>query len=310
MKRIVILIAMLLCLLLCQSALAEALPEQLTLSAGESRTFSLPFPGYWESDAPEVATAQDGTVTAHEEGFAILALTGADGEEFVMEVEVTEKADPVPALIRRAIEIGIEEWRTADGRTFPRSDTNKPHRDNKYTKWWGWDCGWCGAFANYCLDTAGVPLEPSDTYKKLKPLGSGEPHGVREAAVQKLDTGFTNMDRVTQTDPRPGYLVIYGYRDHKESSAYPYAHVGLVTDVENLGDGKFLISTVEGNLSSRIKRFTYLYDSNIPADKTKPNAKTNLNMADAPDTVVREDGIQYTPHQSYWYVTEFCMTWY
>ena len=128
--------------------------------------------------------------------------------------------------------------------------------------------------------------------------------------MQKLDTGYTNMDRITQTDPRPGYLVIYGYRDHKESSAYPYAHVGLVTDVKDLGDGKFLISTVEGNLSSRIKRFTYVYDSNIPANKAKPNAKTNLNMFDAPDDVPREQDIQYTPHQTYWYVTEFCMTWY
>ena len=104
--------------------------------------------------------------------------------------------------------------------------------------------------------------------------------------------------------------MIYGYRDHKESSAYPYAHVGLVTDVQDLGEGKFLISTVEGNLSSRIKRFTYVYDSNIPANKAKPNAKTNLNMFDAPDDVTRVPDIQYTPHQNYWYVTEFCMTWY
>ena len=308
MKRLLCLLAVL--CLLPLGALAEDLPEQLTLAPGESRSFTLPFPGYWESDAPEVADAQGDTITAYEEGYVVLALTGADGEEFAVEIEVIPQEDEVPALIRRAIDIGIQEWTEAAGRTFPRSGNSKPHRDNKYTKWWGWDCGWCGAFANYCLDTAGVPLEPTDTYKKLKPIGSGEPHGVREAAVQKLDTGYTNMDRVTQTDPRPGYLVIYGYRDHKESSAYPYAHVGLVTDVQDLGEGKFLISTVEGNLSSRIKRFTYVYDSNILANKAKPNAKTNLNMSDAPDSVPREADIQYTPHQTYWYVTEFCMTWY
>lgn len=313
MKRL--LIALLGLALLPFHALAlDDLPDQLTLAPGESRDFVLPFAGYWESDAPEVADAQGGTVTAYDEGFAVLALISETGDEWTVEVEVTpgaaETDDGVPALIRRAIGIGLQEWAEADGRAFPRSDTNKPAQGNKYTKWWGYDCGWCGAFANYCLDTAGVPLEPSDTYKKLTPLGHGDPHGVREAAVPKLDTGFTNLDRVTQTDPRPGYLVIYGYRDHKQQSAYAFVHVGLITDVKDLGGGKFLLSTVEGNLSNRIKRFTYVYDANAAADKSKPNAKTNLNMSDAPAEAQTEPGVQYTPHQPYWYVTEFCRTWY
>ena len=223
--------------------------------------------------------------------------------------------DSVPALIRKAIDIGIQEWQENLGSALPRSNNNKPAKGNKYCVWWGYDCGWCGAFANYCMDTAGVPLEPSDTYKKLKPLGNGDPHGVREAAVPKLDTGFSNMDRVTQDDPRPGYLVIYGRRDSKSSSgnrvsAYAFVHVGIVTAVEDLGGGKFLISTVEGNLSNRIKRFTYVYDSNSPANKAKPDIKANLNMSPAPDSVPREPDIQYEPHQDTWYVTEFCRTWY
>lgn len=309
MKRLLCVVLML--ALLPLAGLGEAeLPEQLTLAPGESAAFELPFPGYWDSDAPEVAEAEGNTVFAHEEGYAILSLTGEDGDEFILEVEVAPREDGVPEAIRRAIDIGMEEWREADGKTFPRSDTNKPHRDNKYTKWWGWDCGWCGAFANYCLDSAGVPLEPTDTYKKLKPVGSGEPHGVREAAVQKLDTGFEKMERLTQTEPRPGYLVIYGRRDGNGASAYAFVHVGLVTDVKDLGDGLFLISTVEGNLSSRIKRFTYVYDSGHPANKAKPDAKANLNMSAAPQEARTEAGVNYEPHQKTWYVTEFCMTWY
>ncbi|MBR3020631.1 MAG: CHAP domain-containing protein [Clostridia bacterium] len=317
------------------AALADSpLPEQLTLAPGDSKRFKLPFKGYWDSEDPDVASGEGNVVSAYAEGCTVLSLVSPDGEEFQMEVEVTadgipaaapaaieeekEEAavdDSVPAVIRRAIEIGIQEWRENLGNALPRSDSNKPAKGNKYCVWWGYDCGWCGAFANYCMDTAGVPLEPSDTYKKLKPLGSGDPHGVREAAVPKLDTGFTNMDRVTQDDPRPGYLVIYGRLDSKSSSgsrvsAYAFVHVGIVTAVEDLGGGRFLISTVEGNLSNRIKRFTYVYDSNSPANKNKPDSKANLNISAAPDSVPQEPDIQYTPHQDTWYVTEFCRTWY
>ncbi len=148
---------------------------------------------------------------------------------------------------------------------------------------------------------AGVPLEPTDTYKKLKPTESGEPHGVREAAVPKLDTGFSNMGRITNI-PRPGYLVLYGRRESKSLAAYAFVHVGLITDVVDRGDGTYLIYTVEGNLSSRIKRFCYLYDANAPA---------NRNMADAPQDAQTDPATyQYTPQQNTWYVKEFCMTWY
>ena len=286
------------------NALAEPLPDALTLAPGETREFELPFHGYWESDAPEVAEGKGASIAAFEEGEAVLVLVSPEGEEWRVYVTVAdgaEEADEVPALIRRAIEIGIQEWEDADGEPFPRSDTNKPHRGNKYCVWWGYDCGWCGAFVNYCLDTAGVPLEPTDTYKKLTPTETGEPHGVREAGVPKLDTGFTNMERVTNI-PRPGYLVIYGRRESKSLAAYAYVHVGLVTDVIERPDGTYQVFTVEGNLSSRVKRLSYIYD---------PNAASNRNMSAVPEDERNEPGVyQYTPQQDTWYVTEFCMTWY
>ena len=268
----------------------EALPEQLVLAPGESRSFALPFQGYWESDAPEVAEAEGDTITAHEEGYALLALVSPEGGEFVVEVEVNA-ADPVPAVIRDAINIGIQEWQENLGKTF-----SKEPKYNKYTKWWGYACGWCGAFVNYCLDTAGVPLEPTDTFRKVKPHEGGVPYGVREAAVPKIDTAFQNMERITQI-PRPGYLVIYGQRDY-----YAFVHVGLVTDVIDRGDGIYQVFTVEGNMSSRIKRYCYLYDANAPAEK---------NMSATPEAERTEpDVFQYTPHKDNWYVNEFCQTWY
>lgn len=290
MKRLTALL-LLLTLLPLAGMGEETLPEQLLLAPGESRTFALPFQGYWDSDAPEVAQAEGNTITAYEEGYAVLALVSPQGEEFAVEVEVIANADPVPAVIRDAINIGIQEWQENLGKTF-----SKEPKYNKYTKWWGYACGWCGAFANYCLDMAGVPLEPTDTFRKVKPHEGGIPYGVREAAVPKIDTAFQNMERITNI-PRPGYLVIYGQRDY-----YAFVHVGLVTDVIDRGDGIYQVFTVEGNMSSRVKRYCYLYDSNAPAEK---------NMFATPEAEQTEpDVFQYTPHKNNWYVNEFCQTWY
>ena len=53
MKRLLPLLLLL--ALLPLGAFGEELPDQMTLAPGESREFALPFSGYWESDAPEVA---------------------------------------------------------------------------------------------------------------------------------------------------------------------------------------------------------------------------------------------------------------
>ena len=245
----------------------------------------------WDCDAPEVVSVSGSVVTGLEEGFATLCAQLPDGGEYWLDVTVS--ADAMPMLISSAVRFALQEWQSSLGQTF--SDRNK------YTAWYcgkGEKChfGWCGAFVGYCLDTAGVPLEPTDTFRKVKPHAGGVPYGVREAAVPKLDTAFTNMERVTNI-PRPGYLVIYGQRDY-----YAFVHVGLVTDVVDRGDGVYQVFTVEGNMSSRIKRYCYLYDSNAKADR---------NMSATPENERTEpDVFQYTPHKNNWYVNEFCQTWY
>lgn len=297
MKRLISALAVL-ALLLPLACAAEGLPDTVLLRPGASRTLTLPYEGYWESDDESVAYGRENTIVAVAEGFATLTLVSAQGAEWQLAVEVSQdapedasQADDVPAVIREAIRIGLREWEENKGKTF-----SKEPKHNKYTKWWGYACGWCGAFVGYCLDMAGVPLEPTDTFRKVKPHAGGVPYGVREAAVPKLDTAFTNMERVTNI-PRPGYLVIYGQRDY-----YAFVHVGLVTDVVDRGDGVYQVFTVEGNMSSRIKRYCYLYDSNAKADR---------NMSATPENERTEpDVFQYTPHKNNWYVNEFCQTWY
>lgn len=306
MKRV---ICLCLLLALCLSPLTGLaatktpdLPKELTLTAGQFKLFAQSFTGNWESSDPAVAGAELDIndkklvrLIGFEAGEATLTLTGTKSKK-TAQVKVTVLPDETagaetPELLQKAIEIGLAECAELGGKALSQEP-----KANKYTKWWGFACGWCGAFANYCMDTAGVPLEPSDTYRKLKPTADGAPHGVREAAVPKLDTGFANMERVTKI-PRPGYLVIYG----SAKDSYGFKHVGIVTDVQDQGDGVYLVSTVEGNMSKTVKRYCYLYDS---------RNLTHQNMSPAPQEVQTEADVQYTPHQDKWFVTEFCMTWY
>lgn len=277
----------------------EALPEQLTLAPGESRSFSLPFEGYWESDAPEIAEGSGSSITAHEAGSAVLALISPKGDEWLIEVEVS--ADPVPPLIRSAINIAISEWEELGEKKIPQDP-----KGNKFTKWWKYACGWCGAFASYCLDQAGVPLEPTDTYRKVKPHEGGIPYGIREAAVPKLYTGFENMERITDI-PRPGYLIIYGAKGY-----YDFVHVGLVTDVIDRGNGVYQIFTVEGNMGSTVKRYSFLYDSLAPK-KDKKNLTLLPEEEWLEPTVYHYDEPRRTRTggKNYnWFVNAFCQTWY
>lgn len=277
-------------------ALAESLPEYVQLAPGESLSFELPFSGSWESDAPEVAYGEGNAIHALEEGYAMLYLMNAQ-EAAAVEVEVV---DALPAPIRDAIDIALKEWEEVGEKRL-----DKTKRGNKYIKWWGYEnIGWCGAFVGYCLDTAGVPLEPTDTWRKVKPHEGGIPYSLREAGVPKLRTGFTNMERITSV-PRPGYLIIFGAKGW-----YADVHVGMITDVVDRGNGVYQIFTVEGNIGgSTVKRFSFLYDS-LAEDAEK-------NMAYLPEEEWTESGVYYEgPRQSKsdgkkynWYVTAICATW-
>lgn len=300
MKRLIalLLLVALLCPCTALAAKEEALPHELTLAPGETAAFTLPYKGYWESDAPEIAEGNGNSITAHEEGSAILALISADGKKEHL-ISVTVSADPVPPVIREAIQVAIREWEELGEKKLPQDP-----KGNKFTKWWKYACGWCGAFANYCMDQAGVPLEPTDTYRKLKPREGGIPYSIREAAVPKLYTGFENMERISNI-PRPGYLIIYGAKGY-----YDFVHVAIVSDVIDRGNGVYQIFTVEGNMGSTVKRYSFLYDSNAKQDKNLsllPESEwtePDIYHYDEPRRT-KKDGKYYN-----WFVKAFCQTWY
>ncbi len=289
MRRFMLALIILLCVFPCAVAedIGDAYSNQsLMLRPGDVWTIK-GLSGEWTSDAPEVVSAESGTLTALDEGFATVVCAADDGQEYVYDVTVDSSAPP--ALIQGAVELALNEWRDNLGKTFTQR--------NKYTAWYcgtGPGCyfGWCGGFVSYCLDTAGVPM---DDYNESVPHPGGEPYAVFAAGVGKLWTGYHKMERITNI-PRKGYLVIYGQRDYTT-----VIHIGMITDVVDRGDGVYELSTVEGNVSNRIKRYRYLYDSRNADER---------NMSALPVEEQTEDVYQYELHQKNWYIFAVCQTWF
>ncbi|MDD4080923.1 MAG: Ig-like domain-containing protein [Eubacteriales bacterium] len=291
MKRTLALLLMLMALfapLLPVNAEAQP-PASRQMLVGEEYTPISEDKGGWQSSAPTVATASDqGVVTALTPGEAIITQTVKNKPVVRASILVVESAE-TPEQITRALDIALGEWQASLGKTIGRS--------NKYTKWYcGRPCefGWCGGFVSYCLDEAGLPMA---YWRESELQLHGNPHAVREADVLKLLRGYTNMGRISNL-PRPGYLVVYGKR-----GGYKTIHVGLVTRAEHQGEGVYLIETVEGNVSKRIKRYSYLYDS--LAKNPERNMKT------LPETEWTDTGtFQYQLITDNWHVNAFCQTWY
>lgn len=294
MKRFICLIALLTLVVTGLPALSEEGGKVVrTLKPYETYVPRVEIKGEWKSDQDSiVSVSEKGEILAHEEGEAHITLT-AEGKQVYAITILVEKEPEVPEVIRKAIELGIAEWEQAQGTTFKKK--------NKYTNWYygpSASFGWCGAFTSFSLGEAGLEQEATNTWKQATPLPDGQPHGIREAGVPKLLSGYTNMDRTTQI-PRPGYLVIYGRR-----GGYKTIHVGLVTAVMDRGDGVYQVETVEGNLANRIKRLTYLYDSKVD----NPNQK-NLRILPEEERVAPEV-FQYRLTDENWRVTTFAQTWY
>ena len=107
--------------------------------------------------------------------------------------------------------------------------------------------------------------------------------------------------------PKPGYLVIYA----DMSNAYRTVHIGSVTDVQDLGDGLYAVTTVEGNMSNSVKSYCYVYDSNKPNHMVgvEEGLKLQNNMSELPEQMHLDPLVQYELHTDHWSVFGFCQTW-
>ena len=206
---------------------------------------------------------------------------------------VPDPNDPatlVPEEIRNVLDIAYNEWETLGGKTLSQS--------NKYT-WWrcgkGCKFGWCGGFVTWCMLEGGIPMDELQDI----PDQVGSVYHVKEASVGKLLKGYQQLGRTTQI-PQPGYAVVYGV----QKSANKTVHVGLVYDVQDLGDGIYRLTTIEGNVSNRVKMYIYDYNSN--------EEFATENMSKIPEeerTLEANVYTSYKLHTDNWYINTFLMSW-
>ncbi len=227
-------------------------------------------------------------------------------------IVITGEVQTPPAEIQAVLDIAYNEWATLAGQTLSNC--------NKFTEWRGKGVkfGWCAGYVTWCMIEAGIPMEEIepiiDKAKKSEDTlyhTSGAYH-VMEASVGKVLRGYQAMGRATNV-PQPGFLVVYGCSYNKT------IHLGLVYDVVALGNGKYRITTLEGNMSSRVKMYIRDYDMNAEVN-TNRKGSTNLTEIPMEDRVLPEsDHVDYSVPKAKpssgangkyaYYVNRFLMPW-
>ena len=210
----------------------------------------------------------------------------------------TEVVQDIPAEIQQVLDAAYEQWIETGGKNLKDK--------NKFTKWRNnYTFEWCGGFVTWCMLEAGIPMEENNRIKK------GEVEGlfhVKEAGVGKLYDGYGKLNRITRV-PQKGYIAVYGNKGKGGST--PYYHVGLVYDVENLGDGRYRITTIEGNVKGHtIRMFIRDYDMNLASDKD--TKEKDMSLVPVEERVREETDIfsyGYAYRNKKMYITIFLMPW-
>ena len=196
--------------------------------------------------------------------------------------------EEVPETIQGVLDLAHAEWEELEGKALKRS--------NKYTKWRSnYPFGWCGGFITWLMLQFDVPM------KVWTEIEEGEVPGivhVKEAGVGKLVTGYLRMNRTTNM-PQKGFIVVYG-----QTGKNGLMHVGLVWDIEVLPDGRYRLTTIEGNMSNTVKMYVHDYDMNAER-KTR-----NLSAIPQEERTREEDRtFSYRLQDKNWYINCFLMPW-
>ena len=208
-------------------------------------------------------------------------------------VALENTTDEPPQQIQDYLDIAYQEWVEHGGKRLKNP--------NKFTEWRGKGIkfGWCGGYVTWCMMEAGIPMETLEKTEE-KPV-EGVVH-VKEASVGKLLRGYQRMGRSTDI-PKKGFLAVYGAVSYNLT-----IHIGIVYDVEDLGNGKYRLTTLEGNMGSKIRMFVHDYDR-FAEDRTK-------NLTPPPDEYQTEEESEAFSYKvvkddhkkSYW-INCFLMPW-
>ena len=247
------------------------------------------------SDESIVTLSEKGVMTGVAPGEAIITCTLADGTHTYT---VTVGDDQLPETIKNYVYVLNREFYSVKRAKLPKY--------NQYAKWYYGrkkEVGWCSVFTIYCANASGnLPLGE----KEVDTENPSMVQFFREGQVGNQYDGFWSLNRFVDV-PKPGYLVIYA----DMSNAYRTVHIGSVTDVQDMGDGVYAVTTVEGNMSNTVKSYCYLYDSKKANNLigTEDRNKLQYNMAELPEDMQTDPLVQYTLHTDHWSVFGFGQTW-
>ena len=223
----------------------------------------------------------------------------------------TEVVQEVPETIQQMLDLAYSEWQATDGQDLKEK--------NKFTKWRNnYPYGWCGGFITWLMLEVDIPQQvKSKTPKEEVP---GLVH-VKEAGVGKLYDGYARMNRITRV-PQKGFIAVFGTsQKFKKSGATPYYHVGLVYDVEKLSNGKYRLTTIEGNVTSpgdethsKVGHTVRMYvrDYTIPLTDDKKEKESDLTLVPESERTEQESALfsyHYTYENEYEYITICLMPW-
>lgn len=227
-------------------------------------------------------------------------------------VQIESSVVTPPAEIEAMLDIAYREWEALAGEKLPNV--------NKFTEWRGkgYKFEWCAGYVTWVMMEAGIPmqeLEDIKTAAKGTEDGLFHPEGIyhcKEASPGKLLRAYQLMERATMV-PQKGFIIIYGCSYNK------VIHAGFVYDVEDLGGGKYRITTLEGNINDSVKMFIRDYDMNA---EVNTNSKKSTNLSEVPEnerTIPAAKNVDYTvmsgkPSSStdgkyMYYVNRFLMPW-
>ena len=108
--------------------------------------------------------------------------------------------------------------------------------------------------------------------------------------------------------PQKGFIVLYG-----KGSDYK-THVGIVYDVQKLDNGRYRLTTIEGNMSNTVKMYIADYE---PVDvyhgqKENPKIRNLYPVPEEERTMTEARNLTYQLRKKdnkYWYITRFLMPW-
>lgn len=250
---------------------------------------------FTSSDESVVSVSPTGLMTGVAPGEALVTAVTEDGE---YHYQVTVGDDELPQLIKNYIYVLNREFYSVKRAKLPKY--------NQYAKWYYGrkkEVGWCAVFTIYCANAAGAePLTLEEVDYENPPMVQF----LRQGQVGHQYDGFWDMGRFVGV-PKPGYLVIYA----DMSNAYRTVHIGSVTDVQELGGGRYAVTTVEGNMSNSVKSYCFLYDSNKANHLVgqEKGLKLQKNMEELPESYHTDPLVQYELHTDHWSVFGFCQTW-